>query len=195
MTNRRRRVPLKLSPLPLNATTHMVCLLRAGLRLGTADRAHLRAQLARFVLSPFKTRRKTMEGGSVSGRSLSVAAAFSRGGFRSSLHKRLDVYLPVAKFIVARPRASYPDVSGAPSEVPAFRKPLGDKSGVLPGPSPLATSTKRRHRQRHSPCLPVERRPAMASLMPFIATLSRTPECRPGVSRTTSALQPALPRS
>jgi len=35
-----------------------------------------------------------MEGGSVSGRSLSVAAAFSRGGFRSSLHKRLDVYLP-----------------------------------------------------------------------------------------------------
>ena len=41
--------------------------------------------------------------------------------------------------------------------------------------------------------------PAMASLMPFMATLSRTPGCRsggrPGVSPTTSALQPALPGS
>jgi hypothetical protein len=36
--------------------------------------------------------------------------------------------------------------------------------------------------------------PAMASLMPFMATLSRTPGCRPGgrpgVSRTTSAPRP-----
>ena len=41
--------------------------------------------------------------------------------------------------------------------------------------------------------------PAMASLMPFMATLSRTPGCRPGgrpgVSRTTSAQRPALPGS
>jgi hypothetical protein len=36
-------------------------------------------------------------------------------------------------------------------------------------------------------------------LMPFMATLSRTPGCRPGgrpgLSRTTSALQPSLPGS